>query len=228
MDGMSDDDEISYDPYGDTDPNNVPDGGFGQDTSAGDGPPGVPVEGMPGLRAGVFGAGNGLLGMARVEDLVARPGDARLMLASDPRSSGLGSWSKADPYPMPSAYMSDGHGGVQLRPEFAATHPKGPTDFGAMAHNIDWGGTAWDLAKIAASAGASMASPFVPKFLGWGAAPAEAVGPAGTGALPNPWMTGGTLAWRGGRTLYKQHKANPRNADPVVKPVVDKASGGLP
>lgn len=92
---MSDD----YDYYGDTDPNNMPgdDDGGGQDaapspapqpapTSALDGLPGVPVDGHPGLRAGVFGSGNGLLGIARVSDLVARPGDgapATLQLAAD-------------------------------------------------------------------------------------------------------------------------------------------------
>jgi hypothetical protein len=135
---------------------------------------------------------------------------------------------QSDPYPMPPAYRSDSHGGVQLQPAFTAPHPKGPFDFGAMAHNVDWSHTAWDLAKIAASAGAGMVAPFMPKFLGFGAAPAETVGPTGTGALPNPWMTAGTVAWRGRRTLHKQDKANARNADPVVKPGVDEASGGLP
>ena len=49
---------------------------------------------------------------------------------------------------MPGAYMPDGHGGVRLRPEFAATHPKGPLDFGGMAHDIDWAGVIKDLTDI--------------------------------------------------------------------------------
>lgn len=68
---MSDDDDI----YGDTDPNNMPDAGAGQNASAGDGLPGFAVDGHPDWRAGAFGSGQGLLGMARVSDLVARPGD---------------------------------------------------------------------------------------------------------------------------------------------------------
>lgn len=164
---MSDDD-FSYDPYGDTDANNVPDDGSGEDASAGDGLPGVPVEGHPGWRAGVFSAGRNLLGLVPTSRLVAdsadgapaslqfgtdQPfagaGDPRLMLASNPGGLGPGRPSKDDPYPMPPAYMPDGHGGVQLRPDFAATHPKGPFDFGAMAHNIHWGGVAKDLWDIA-------------------------------------------------------------------------------
>jgi hypothetical protein len=92
---MSDNNDDSYDVYGDTDPNNVPDGGFGQDTSAGDGLPGYPVDGQPDWRAGMFGSGRGLLGMARVSDLAPQPSgddqapvagrsDPRLMRVSDP------------------------------------------------------------------------------------------------------------------------------------------------
>lgn len=54
-----------WDSYGDTDPNNVADGGADQDTSAGDGLPGYPVDGYPARRAGVFGSGDGLLGMTQ-------------------------------------------------------------------------------------------------------------------------------------------------------------------
>ena len=94
--------------YGDTDANNLPDGGPGQDMSAGDGLPGYPVDGQPGWRAGAFGSGDGLLGMTRVSNLLARPGngsaamlqlgtnrapvggdgDPSLMLASSLRSPG--------------------------------------------------------------------------------------------------------------------------------------------
>jgi hypothetical protein len=93
MDEMSDDydDEV----YGDTDSRNLPDGAAGQTTSAGDGLAGYPMDGHPDWRAGVFGSGNGLLGMARASDLVARTssedhlpfagqGDPRLMRVSDP------------------------------------------------------------------------------------------------------------------------------------------------
>jgi hypothetical protein len=71
--------------YGDTDPNNLPKRG-GQDASASDGLQGYPLDGQTGWRAGAFRAGAGLLGMARVSDLVARPGDgqAQLMPVSDP------------------------------------------------------------------------------------------------------------------------------------------------
>lgn len=152
---MNDDED---DIYGDTDPNNIPDddAAADQNASAGDGMPGYPVGGSPGWRAGAFGSGNGLLGMARVSDLVARPGDTpapmlqfgtdqasagsdpRLMLAANPKSSAptLASDGR-EAYPMPKAYIPDGHGGVQLRPDFAAAHP-GATDFGGMAKEIDW------------------------------------------------------------------------------------------
>jgi hypothetical protein len=48
--------------------------------------------------------------------------------------------------------MPDGHGGVQLKPDFAATHPKGPLDFGGMSKEIDWPGVGLDLGSIAAGA----------------------------------------------------------------------------
>jgi hypothetical protein len=82
MDEMSDDDEV----YGDTDPNTLPAVDDGQGASAGDGLPGYPVDGHPDWRAGVPRSGNGVLGMARVSDLVARPGqgDARMTPVSDP------------------------------------------------------------------------------------------------------------------------------------------------
>lgn len=70
-------------------------GDAGPGMSAGDGLPGYPVEGHPDWRAGLFGPGGGILGMARVSDLAARPssgdqapfagqGDRRLMRVSDP------------------------------------------------------------------------------------------------------------------------------------------------
>jgi len=84
------DDEV----YGDTDPRNLPDDA-GQTTPGGDGLPGYPVDGHSDWRAGVLGPGRGLLGMARVSDLVARPsggdqapyasqGNPQLMRVSDP------------------------------------------------------------------------------------------------------------------------------------------------
>jgi hypothetical protein len=91
MDEMNDDDDI----YGGTDSHNASDGGAGEDTSAKDGLPGYPVDGHPDWRAGVPGAGNGVLGMARVSELAPRStgdnqatlagqGDPRLMRVSDP------------------------------------------------------------------------------------------------------------------------------------------------
>ena len=93
--------------------------------------------------------------MVRTSDLVARPGDApaaglqfgtdhalasgdpRLMLAANPKSSAPTLASDGhEAYPMPKAYIPDGHGGIQLRPDFAAAHP-GATDFGGMAGEID-------------------------------------------------------------------------------------------
>jgi hypothetical protein len=130
---MSDDD-YGYDVYGDTDPNNVPDGGFDQDTSAGDGLPGYPVDGQPGWRAGAFGSGRGLLGLIKVSN--PSGGDAA----------------------MPRAYMPDGHGGVRLRPGFAASHPKGPFDWSGMSKEINWPGVALDLGKIGMGVGASVAA----------------------------------------------------------------------
>ena len=62
-------DSFSYDPYGDTDANNVPDGGEGQDTTAGDGLPGYPLRGSPDWRAGVPGVTSNLLGLSRTADL---------------------------------------------------------------------------------------------------------------------------------------------------------------
>jgi hypothetical protein len=93
MDEMSD--GYADDVYGDTDTNNLPVGQAGQDTNAGDGLPGYPVDGHPAWRAGMLGSGGGLLGMAQVSDPAAQPagddqapfaeyGDPRLMRASDP------------------------------------------------------------------------------------------------------------------------------------------------
>ncbi len=62
---------------------------------------------------------------------------------------------------------------MQVTPDFARTHPKGPLDFGAMAHNIDWAGVLKDLGVVAAGAVGGA---------GWGEA--AGVGAAGTGALP--------------------------------------------
>ena len=42
-------------------------GGAYDDQGAGDGLPGYPIEGWPGVRAGAFGAGNGLLGILQVK-----------------------------------------------------------------------------------------------------------------------------------------------------------------
>lgn len=139
-------DDLSDEVYGDTDPNNLPDDGGDDDpgavqaaspfpvesgpTSAGDGQPGFPVDGYPGVRAGVFGSGNGLLGLIKVSNPASAGGDAS----------------------MPSTYMPDGHGGVQLKPGFAATRPKGPFDWGGMSKEIDWPGVALDLGSIAAGA----------------------------------------------------------------------------
>jgi hypothetical protein len=233
MDEMSDDydDEV----YGDTDTNSLPDDDTGQGAPAGDGLPGYPINGRPDWRAGVSGSGNGLLGMARVDQTPVRAGDPTVLLVSDSRSSSptLASDGK-QAYPMPGAYVPDGHGGVKLRPDFAAAHPKGPFDFGGMANEIHWPGVVQDLGKIgagvAASIGAGMAAPFVRGLLGFGAAaPTEtALGAAGSGATPNPWITGSLFGWRLGRTLHKQNKANPRNADPVIPPGVDRVSNGLP
>lgn len=170
-----------------SDLNHVPDRDAGEAVL-----PGYPVEGHPGWRAGAFGSGRGLLGLIKVSDPSAENGEAS----------------------MPAAYMPDGHGGVQLRPGFAATHPKGPFDFAGMAKEIHWPGVALDLAKITAGVALGVA----PSFLA----------PATAGAAPNPWFAGGSLAWKGGRTLYKQNEANRRNVDPVVRPGVDKASNGLP
>jgi hypothetical protein len=91
--------------------------------------PGYPVDGASGWRAGAFGSGGGLLGLIRVSNPARGRDDS-----------------------MPPAYMPDGHGGVKLRPGFAATHPKGPFDFGGMSKEIDWPGVALDLGSIAASA----------------------------------------------------------------------------
>jgi hypothetical protein len=126
MDGMSDD--YSDEVYGDTDPNNLPQDAAGQGAIAGDGLPGVPVDGYPGVRAGAFGSGNGLLGLIKVSNPAPVGGEAS----------------------MPAAYTPDGHGGVQLKPGFAASHPKGPFDWGGMAKEIDWPGVALDLGSIAA------------------------------------------------------------------------------
>jgi len=101
-----------------------------------------------------------------------------------------------------------------------------------MTKEINWPGVALDLGKIgagvAATVGPTLVVPFVRSLVGLGAAPAAAVGAAGTGATPNPVVTGGALAWRGDRTLRNQNKVNPRNADPALKPDVDRASNGLP
>lgn len=64
---------MSDDAYGDTDRDDRAQDQVGKDTAAGDGLPGVPVDGLPGWRAGVFGSNGGMLGMARVSELVARP-----------------------------------------------------------------------------------------------------------------------------------------------------------
>lgn len=129
------------------------------------------VDGYPGLRAGVFGPGGGSLGMTRASDLVARSGndppatlrfgmdwapsgqgDPTMMLASNPRASAPTVASDGrEAYPMPKAYAPDGHGGVQLRPDFAAAHPRVPFDFGGMAKEIDWGGFMKELGGLANS-----------------------------------------------------------------------------
>jgi hypothetical protein len=71
------------------------------------------------------------------------------MMASDPRSSSrTAAYAGGEAYPMPAAYMPDGHSGVQLKPDFAAAHPKGPWDMGGMAGEIDWNGVDRDLTDI--------------------------------------------------------------------------------
>jgi hypothetical protein len=221
MDGMSDlDKDYSDEVYGDTDPNNPPDGEANQGASAGDGLPGVPVDGYPGWRAGVPGASN-LLGLVRTSDLVARPGDdpparlqlgtgggdPRLILASDPRTSTptLASDGR-EGYPMPKAYMPDGHGGVQLRPDFAAAHPNGPLDFGGMAKEIDWSGVYKGLRDILGGVANSEIHDWVGEKLG----------------LP-PWIDVprlGPEAWKA------QDEANKNPGKPA--PGVDRVTNGLP
>lgn len=208
-------DDFGYDPYGDTDPNNVPDGGAGQDTSAGDGLPGVPLDGHPGLRAGVFGTGKGLLGMARVPDLLARRGDdqpfggvgdPRLMLASDPRSSSptLASDGRQT-YPMPKAYVPDGHGGVRLRPDFAAAHP-GASDFGGMWREINGPGALKGLMDILGGVANSKIDDWVEDLLG----------------IPS-WLD---LPKLGAETWKAQDEAN---KDPGHRPQgADRVTNGLP
>ena len=101
------DDDLSDEVHGDTDPSNLSDDDSGDQgapatgqTSAGDGLPGYPAGGDPGWRAGVFGSGDGLLGMAKVSDLVARPGDEAAVLqpVSDPvMDQERNSWRWNDP-----------------------------------------------------------------------------------------------------------------------------------
>jgi hypothetical protein len=228
MDEMNDDgDEV----YGETDPNNTADGEAGQDAPAGDGLAGVPVDELPGWRAGAFGSGRGLLGLARAWDLVARPedgssamppfgadqtpiraGDPRLLLAADPRSSSptLASDGKQD-YPMPRAYVPDGHGGVKLRPDIAAAHPKGPLDFRGMAQEIDWPATLVDLGRL----------------IGYSAAGAAAFDRMNrAGADPSPRQLGGGLLGIGADVWKAQQDAN---RDPRRPPQgADRVTNGLP
>lgn len=113
-----------FDIYGDADTGDVADAQWdGGPTAAaafpnpeGDDLPGFPVDGHPQWRAGIFGSGRGLLGMARVSDLVARPRanapatlqfgtdqandgrDPRLQTVSDPViDQELSSWRGNDP-----------------------------------------------------------------------------------------------------------------------------------
>jgi hypothetical protein len=110
---------------------------FAADSDAGPEPSGRTVKGYPDWRIGVPGSGN-LFGLIKVGGPRAAP-DAPAQPAAP------------DPYPPPPAYVYDANGRLQLNPAFAKTHPQGPFDFGAMAHNIDWPGAALDLASIGAA-----------------------------------------------------------------------------
>lgn len=194
---MMGDDDV----YGDTDPDDGDDAAdppaAAQAAAVDTDGPGVALAGSPGWRAGAFSSGRGLLGLTRV---------------SNPAPIGGG---QSD---LPPGYVYGPDGKLQLDPNFKKGHPTGPFDFGGMAQEIHWPGVAKDLGKIAAGVGIGM--------LGGLLGPVG-VGPAGSGALPNPWITGGSLAWRGGRTLYRQQKANtsPPKGD---RGKMDRASEGLP
>ena len=104
---------------------------------------GYPLPGYPGWMAGTNDPTGGVLGVVQLAD--ARSG-----------SAAGGQAAGQDPYPLPPGYMYDAQGQLQLTPEFARTHP-GPTDFGRMAHNINWNGVLKDLGDVIS--GAVMPSP---------------------------------------------------------------------
>jgi hypothetical protein len=173
-----------------------------------DGLPGVAVDGYPGLRAGASASGNGLLGIWRPTGSGAADcSDPRVMLAANRTGS---------PEALPKGYQYDANGNLQLTPDFARTHP-GAFDFGGMGHNIDWAGVAKDLGKLGLGTAMGVAG---------AALGPVGIGVEGRGALPNPYFTGGSLVWKGGKTLYNQDKIN-RDGGPAVK-ATDRATSGRP
>jgi murein DD-endopeptidase MepM/ murein hydrolase activator NlpD len=104
--------------------------------SAGDGLPGVPVDGLPGWRAGAFGRADNLLGLVRVADLAG--GDAAA--PASPAGPGIGPLGLRELTPSPLTICPvPGH--TQLLPSNPVTHQGdgrfGPTrNRGAKMH---WG-----------------------------------------------------------------------------------------
>jgi hypothetical protein len=102
---------------------------------------------------------------------------------------------------MPPAYRSDGHGGVELQPGFAQTHPQGPFDFGGMAREIDWPGVAKDFAGLAGDVATSI-------------------------LLPIPeWFD---LLHTGKETWDAQKEANTKSDAPPSSGSTDRATNGVP
>jgi hypothetical protein len=109
-------------------------------------------------------------------------------------------------YPLPPGYMPGPHGGVQLRPDYAKTLPKGPFDFGGMAREIGWPGVVNSLNHIAAGVFTSKANDQIGEWL----------------HLPE-WLD---LPKVGRETLDAQIEAN---KDPKTQPRgADRVTNGLP
>jgi hypothetical protein len=164
---------------------------FNDDANADDGSglPGRAIPGYPGWRSGVPGSG-GLLGVVRV----ANPGPAQAAPAQGAASDAASSAA------LPPGYMYDADGKLQLTPQFAQTHPKGPFDFGAMNHNINWPGVVSDLGSLAGNVASSLLLP-IPEAL--------------------------DLLLTGAETWNAQDEAN-RRSQKATAGSTDRATNGLP
>ncbi len=141
------------------------------------------------LGANSLGGGGGLLGLIKTSNTTGR----------DPNS---------DPLPPGYAYRPDG--ALQLLPDFAKQHPKGPFDWKTAGRNIHWDGVLADLATIGAGAVTGAGLGEIP------------------GVTPQIMQTGrivGGLLGSGARTWKAQQDANrPPMAPDKAK---DRSSSGV-